>query len=222
MQSQINGPSARWHTLTRRRLQTHPSPLSTNNVLLTPPELPPWLTQEPPIHDRFAKLGLFDHTPHKAPNHVLINEYKPGQGIMPHEDGGAYAPVVATVSLGASIVLDIYEKAHTAEGGESNEARAPKWRIFQEPRSLLVTTGSMYTDYMHGIAEREVDEGIGPCDKQTGTGVVNWDLLRNQKGFQKDLVDGRHERGIRVSLTYRDVLKVKEMGKSLKFFPQSK
>lgn len=204
--------------MTRRRLQTHPSPLSTNNVLLTPPELPPWLIQDPPIHERFAKLGLFDHTPHKAPNHVLINEYKPNQGIMPHEDGGAYAPVVATISLGASIVLDIYEKAHTAEVGEINEARTPKWRIFQEPRSLLVTTRSMYTDYMHGIAEREVDEDIRPFNIQTGTGAINWELLGNQI----DLVDGRYERGTRVSLTYRDVLKVKEMGKSLKFFPQGK
>ena len=137
---------------------------------------------------------------------------------MSHEDGGAYAPVVATISLAASIVLDIYEKAHNADGGEVNEARAPKWRIFQEPRSLLVTTGSMYTDYMHGIAEREVDENLGPFDMQTGTGLVNWDLLGNQK----DLVDGRYERGTRVSLTYRDVLKVKEMGKSLRFFPQGK
>ena len=203
--------------LTHRRLQTHPSPLSSTNVLLTPPRLPEWLTDSPPILKRFEKLGLFNDTPHKAPNHVLINEYQPEQGIMPHEDGGAYAPVVATVSLGANIVLDIYEKEQATENRSSrSDGRVPKWRIFQEPRSLLVTTGSMYTDYMHGIAEKEVDEDISPFVPETRKGVVNWDQL----GDQEAVSDGRSMRGTRVSLTYRDVLKVKEIGKSLKFFPQ--
>ena len=65
------------------------------------------------------------------PNHVLINEYSAGQGIMvvehfsvekkkcnqtymefsliqPHEDGPLYSPVVTTVSLGSHTLLDFY------------------------------------------------------------------------------------------------------------------
>ena len=30
--------------------------------------------------DKVTSLGLFDD--HHMPNHVLVNEYKPGQGIM--------------------------------------------------------------------------------------------------------------------------------------------
>lgn len=33
---------------------------------------------------RIEKLGIFDSAPHGI-NHCLVNEYLPGQGIMPHE-----------------------------------------------------------------------------------------------------------------------------------------
>ncbi len=52
---------------------------------------------------------------------------------MPHEDGAAYWPVVATVSLGSAIVFDIYEK--NLHGGGSGETQ-PKWRVLQEARRL--------------------------------------------------------------------------------------
>ena len=35
------------------------------------------------IGNKMAKHGIFEGVP---PNHVLINEYHPGGGIMPHED----------------------------------------------------------------------------------------------------------------------------------------
>lgn len=119
-------PKTKWTVLSHRRLQTYPSPLSASNALLAAP-LPPWLASLIP---RLQSLGIWDTSPHGAPNHVLINEYRPGEGIMAHEDGGAYYPTVATVSLGAPIVLDIYEK-----GGSRV---VPRWRILQEPRRSVV------------------------------------------------------------------------------------
>lgn len=121
---------------------------------------------------------------------------------MPHEDGAAYAPIVATVSLGAATVLDIYAKK---EDGE-REVEAG-WRILQERRSLLVSVGDMYRDVLHGISERDVDEGLGEG------GVANWEMLGDREAFE----GGRNERGVRVSLTYRDVLKVARVGSTLKF-----
>jgi len=139
---------------------------------------------------------------------------------MPHEDGSAYAHVVATVSLGAPICLELTRKKEGGkeEGlpessiggddvrdGPTKESNAPHnsednlpARILQEPRSLLITTGPAYTDLLHGIASVEVDENLGP---ET---VVNWNLLSNPGVF----ANGRNERETRVSLTYRDVLKV--------------
>ncbi|KAF2432028.1 hypothetical protein EJ08DRAFT_732783 [Tothia fuscella] len=190
----------RWTQLSHRRLQAHPSTLTKTNTLLSAP-LPTYLTTFPPITERFSKIRIFKDTPHKSANHVLINEYKPGEGIMPHEDGGAYAHVVATISLGASIVLDIYDKRGDGDVENENE-KGVRRRILQEPGSLLVTTGEAYTSLLHGIEEIERDEGLGE------DGVVNWKLLGDKSKFE----GGVNERGTRVSLTYRDVLKVSKVG----------
>lgn len=144
--------------------------------------------------------NIFSSSPHGAPNHVLINEYLPGQGIMPHKDGGAYHPVVCTVSLGSSLCLDIYG---TNEDG--TRETDPRWKILQEPRSLLITTDRIYSDFMHGIDNVTKDVDLGPST------IANWDLLRAPQLIQ----DGWSERQTRVSLTYRDVLKVSKLGGKL-------
>jgi alkylated DNA repair protein alkB family protein 6 len=155
----------------------------------------------------------------------LINEYKAGEGIMPHEDGPAYATVVATVSLAGSIVLDLYEKVtgHSRQdsmskedmnGEDGKEERnveeiekdeqgrpIPTWRILQEPGSLLVTTGEAYEALLHGISPITRDAGLGPDT------VANWELLGEKERF----ADGVNERETRISLTYRDVLKVSKI-----------
>jgi alkylated DNA repair protein alkB family protein 6 len=199
-------PAQRWTHLTHRRLQAHPSTLTKNNTLLASP-LPNYLTN--PVIQRFKDLGIFDTTPHRDPNHVLINEYKPGEGIMPHEDGSAYAPVVATVSLGASLCLKITPKPTSTDGNDDKEANPEHdptqeytvpTRIFQEPRSLLITTGDAYGKLMHGIESVEVDENL---NEDT---VANWSLLDDRESIVQ--ASGKSERGTRVSLTYRDVLKV--------------
>jgi len=119
---------------------------------------------------------------------------------MPHKDGSAYWPVVCTVSLAGSLCLDIYR---CKEDGSREEK--PTGRILQEPRSLLITCGECYTEVMHGIADVEVEEELGP---ET---VSNWSLLGDSKAFE----NGRYVRETRTSLTYRDVLKVSKLGSKL-------
>ena len=157
-----------------------------------------------PISPNTEASHIFHDSPHQAPNHVLVNEYTPGQGIFPHEDGPAYQPVVATVSLASHIVLDIYAKK---ADGSGERGREPKWRILQEPRSLLITTGDLYRDCLHGISEIEVDEDLNQ------ESVANWGLVHNKGDFQ----EGMKSRETRVSLTFRDVLKVKKLGKGFGF-----
>ncbi|KAL4896661.1 hypothetical protein BDV59DRAFT_199019 [Aspergillus ambiguus] len=222
LQKITTAPLPRWTHLSHRRLQTWPSALSKSNTLIASP-LPPWLVS-PIITPRFDALGIFADAPHRAPNHVLVNEYRPGQGIMPHEDGSAYYPLVATVSLGAPIVLDLYAKeiaeGQAEAGTTANEAgadvnaerdggrrRGPQHRILQERRSLLVTRGRIYTEFLHGIAETTVDEGLG------ADSICNWDLLREPAVFY----GGRLHRDTRISLTYRDVRQVARLGNTMKF-----
>ena len=127
---------------------------------------------------------------------------------MPHEDGAAYHPVVATVSLRGSLVLDVVEKVRHETSDDSNDQQqAKKWRIFQEPRSILVTTGSAYTDTLHGVAEIKED-----IDLNEST-VANWDLLGDREVLVAN--GGKNERTTRISLTYRDVLKVSNVGSKI-------
>lgn len=183
-------------TLSKRRLQAIPSRLSATNTLLAAP-LPDWLTR--PVVDRIHDLGVFQGAPHGI-NHCLVNEYQPGQGIFPHEDGAAYHPIVATVSLGGSIVLEITPKPRDDE----TRTKPEPWRILQEPRSLLLTAGSAYTETLHGIAQVETDEGLGADT------VTNWSLLGDAEAVVAN--GGRNERRTRVSLTCRDVKKVSNVG----------
>ncbi|KAL9039118.1 MAG: hypothetical protein Q9180_002723, partial [Flavoplaca navasiana] len=192
--------------------------LSNTNTLLAAP-LPTWLSDpivprllsiplraSPAANDERsnAEKSVFGNAPHGAPNHCLINEYMPGQGIHPHEDGMAYHPVVATVSLGAPIVLDVYRKPAS---GEPLDAK-PANRIFQEPGSLLISTGDMYTGYLHGIREVEVDEDLHEGEG----GIVNWGMVGREWRDKVEENGGRWRRGVRVSATFRDVVKVRKLG----------
>ncbi|KAI1072327.1 hypothetical protein LB507_002727 [Fusarium sp. FIESC RH6] len=84
-----SAPKPRWKQLTKRRLQTWPSDLVNNKLLDAP--LPTWL--QDPVISRLSSLPvkdseaghIFCDSPHQKPNHVLINEYPPGIGIMPHK-----------------------------------------------------------------------------------------------------------------------------------------
>ncbi|KAI7778146.1 hypothetical protein LA080_002572 [Diaporthe eres] len=198
-------PKPRWKQLSHRRLQTWPSDLVQDRLLEA--SLPAWLDE--PVVSRLLSIPpaaddksahLFASSPHKRPNHVLINEYPPGVGIMPHKDGAAYHPVVCTVSLGASLCLNVHS---SKEDGALNPE--PAFRILQEPRSLLITTDDLYTQYLHGIADIQADVGLSP---ET---VSNWDMLRTPEDF----ANGVNQRSIRTSLTYRDVLKVSKLGNNI-------
>lgn len=70
-----------WTELTAlqgRRLQQHGGQPDAKGMLATP--LPDWLSE---VGKALHKSKLVPD----VPNHVLINEYKAGQGILAHEDG---------------------------------------------------------------------------------------------------------------------------------------
>ena len=196
-------PASKWTNLSNRRLLSLPSPLTgtARDTLIAAP-LPDYL--QDPIISRIRETKIFvsANSPHGEPNHVLVNEYQPGQGIMPHEDGPAYFPITATVSLGSHTVLEIYKKNDHGER-ESD----PTWRMLQEPRSLLITAEPMYTETLHGIANISVDESLGESS------ITNWHALSDRTPYE----GGKCERQTRISLTYRDVLKVTKLGGALKF-----
>ncbi|XP_070378249.1 alpha-ketoglutarate-dependent dioxygenase alkB homolog 6 isoform X4 [Dermacentor albipictus] len=129
------------------------------------------------ISAKVASLGVFGE---KLPNHVLVNEYKPGEGILPHEDGPLYYPVVTNITLNSSTVIDFYKprKSTTCEvtaDAKDTETNSHIGSLLLERRSLLITSGAMYTDYLHGIEGRTKDiiddsiKNIDACSVKRGT-----------------------------------------------------
>ncbi|CAI8021262.1 Alpha-ketoglutarate-dependent dioxygenase alkB homolog 6 [Geodia barretti] len=165
--------------------------------------MPKWLSD---CRERVKDLGVFGD---KTPNHVLVNEYTPGQGIMPHEDGPLYHPVVTTISLGSHTLLDFYKSlSNTDHQDTTHDASYESRYIFSlllEPRSLLVLQNDMYTRYLHGISQREKDT---VSDQQR---VANGSRLGQPLSFAEEL-----NRSTRVSLTIRHVPKTFKIKLKLK------
>jgi alkylated DNA repair dioxygenase AlkB len=78
---------------------------------------------------------------------VIVNEYRPGQGISPHVDCvPCFGPVVAAISLGSECVMDF---THPGDGASAAVRLAPG--------SLCVMTGPARYTWRHGIAARKSD-----------------------------------------------------------------
>ncbi|KAG0349236.1 Alpha-ketoglutarate-dependent dioxygenase alkB 6 [Podila humilis] len=166
--------------------------------------LPPWLTT---LYPKFRECGVFDglHPTLSEPNHCL-----------PHQDGPAYLPTVATVSLGSHCILEFYRCPTEASEQDSEEtpkdsrSLIPEFSILVQPRSLLVLKEDVYKKYMHGIREITTD------DLAEGH-ILNLaqaypDMNPNEARVQS------LERTTRISLTFRIVEKTKSGKKFLRGF----
>jgi alkylated DNA repair protein alkB family protein 6 len=140
--------ATKWTQLSNRRLQNHGGIPNEKGMLQQP--LPKYLMV---LNEKIQTD--FDIFP-KVPNHVLINEYKVNQGILPHRDGPIYEPMVASISLGSSVLIEF----------KKDSVVIP---ILLEPRSLIVFTDDIYQEYMHGIQENE--EFVVPNDVLNGIHV---------------------------------------------------
>ena len=88
----------KWTEVSGRRLQNLGGVVHPKGLIPTP--VPEWLAKT------MAKVRASAGDLLPAPiNHVLVNEYQPGDGILPHQDGAAYYPAVAIVSLGCDAVM---------------------------------------------------------------------------------------------------------------------
>lgn len=237
-------PQPKWKTVgTGRRLQYWGGSLSKSGVLLPEP-LPDFLTTFPDLTERID--GFLDIASGRSGgdvkrqgwaldiNQVLINEYQRGQGIAPHEDGTAFKPLVATISLGSHTVLDIYHYLSTTspsppmtaseippdEGGLGRPIAAiPLAHLLLLPRSLLILSSSLYASHLHAISARTEDV-IFPSRKDSsdagGIAIANADLLGDATIVDSLREQGRWtgSRGNRTSLTFRHAQKVLKGGAS--------
>ncbi|XP_050297039.1 alpha-ketoglutarate-dependent dioxygenase alkB homolog 6 [Anthonomus grandis grandis] len=170
-------PKPKWTCLTNRRLQDYGGVPHEKGMI--PEKIPSWLQQ---YVDKVSHLNIFEG---RKPNHVLVNEYLPGQGIMPHTDGPLFYPTVTTISCGSHTILEFLE---------NNEKREKICDILLERCSLVIVKDDMYKNYLHSIREVEIDS-VGGC--------ANLDNCMSKYPINEKL-----KRETRISLTIRNVPKV--------------
>ncbi|XP_068602789.1 alpha-ketoglutarate-dependent dioxygenase alkB homolog 6 [Brachionichthys hirsutus] len=187
LQRRVYGsPRTKWTQLSGRRLQNwggspHPKGMMAERI-------PDWLRA---YCDRVSSLGAFGG---RTANHVLVNEYKEGEGIMPHEDGPLYHPTVTTISLGSHAVLDLYAPVG-GPGGAAPQTEASRLvaSLLLKPRSLLILQDETYRRLLHGIRPVARDTLTDKVANLAAAGAAPGETLT---------------RGTRVSLTVRHVPKV--------------
>ena len=108
-----------------------------------------------PLPDVFTKMALrlFSETGMfpEIPNQVIVNEYKPGQGISMHTDHRDFGPTVAMVSLGDSWSMNFLH--------ERTGLRRSK---LLEVGSALVLGEEARLEWRHGISKRKSEPGGKP------------------------------------------------------------
>ena len=78
---------------------------------------------------------------------LIINEYKPGQGIHPHIDHTKYfGPVIVCLTIGSGIGIDFTKDEH-------------KRTLFVQPGSLYIMSGDARNVWRHGIKRSMYDVG---------------------------------------------------------------
>ena len=150
-------PPQRWTQLRGRRLQNLgglPRPLPEG---FASEPLPGWIGA---VCDALVRSGVFPPT--APPNHVLLNEYQPGEGIDAHRDGPLYAPRVAIVSLGSACSFDFVT---------NDVARDVRASLLLPPRGVLIFSEEAYESLLHTVPALTTD-----ADRQ---GLIRLDAAAN-------------------------------------------
>ncbi|KAL9248065.1 hypothetical protein vseg_021428 [Gypsophila vaccaria] len=213
-------PISKWKTLKNRRLQNWGGVVHEKGLISQ--DLPPWLTK---LNERiYDELSIFP----AAPNHVLINEYLPDQGIMPHQDGPAYFPAAAILSLGSPVVMNFTPHVKLCEDGttktdfqspgsvETAQGDTPQiFSLLLMPRSLLIFKDLAYSDYLHGIEDKAVQHydravNLTKAQKDCEANGPVASTACTEMAMGSENVKVLHRMDKRISLTCRLVLKVRK------------
>ena len=151
--------------------------------------------------DAMVDCGVFE--PSAPPNHVLINDYAPGEGIDAHRDGPLYAPNVAILSLGSHCSFEF-----VTDDLQRNIISS----LVLPPCGLLVFRDGAYESCLHRVPAVLTDRPT--------SSAIRLDHDAAPEGAQSVLASGASDqaagapstrpldRGRRVSFTIRRVLHV--------------
>ncbi len=99
------------------------------------------------IIDRLIDRGLLKN----RPDQMIVNEYKPGQGIAAHVDNVKYfEDGIVSISLNASYGMEL----------STNRAPIERKELLLARCSALILHGQARYEWRHGIAAKLSDDGI--------------------------------------------------------------
>lgn len=135
-----------WSTELKRRVQHYGYRYDYSARQIKPDlylaPLPDWALS---LAQRLVEQGLFS----VMPDQVIINEYRPGQGIAAHVDCvPCFGATIASLSLGAACVMEFSRETE-------------KHSQLLAPRSLLMLSDDARYVWKHGIAARKTDRIAG-------------------------------------------------------------
>jgi len=141
----IDAHTGQWRDDLRRRVQhygwryDYKARAVTADMRIGP--LPDFIA---PVAEALRERGWFAETP----DQVIVNEYKPGQGIAAHADRDCFGPAVATLSLG-----DRWPMRFTPpEDGDGEPLE-----LSLDVGSMMVFTDEARTSWRHAILPRQSD-----------------------------------------------------------------
>jgi len=120
------------------------------------------------IADRLVQAGIFPKT--TPPNHVLLNDYSAGQGILPHTDGPAYEPQTATLSLNSSVLLEFTPRRRQFEEGGGGQKH-------EQDQILVTNPDPIRTAPMVSPSSEKEESTASLISSSSGTKNVHSNLL---------------------------------------------
>lgn len=138
----------KWSKTFKRKVQHYGYRYNYENGLLASSIylglLPDWAQS---LTNKLSADGLTDN----LPDQVIVNEYKPGQGITSHIDSvPCFGNTIISLSLGSSCVMDL-----------THSLTKEKASLLLLPGTVLALQGEARYDWEHSIAARKKDKYHG-------------------------------------------------------------
>ena len=157
----------RWVVDYKRRLQYY----NYRNELVKPYDLIPIPSKIPLFLEVLIERMLNDKLVDEKPDQIIINEYKPGEGLKPHTDRKDYFKnTIVGISLLSDTVMEFHEN--------SSET---KKKILIPRRSLYVMKDDARYKWKHSIPARKKDVMDGSINhRQTRISITFRNVVSNK------------------------------------------
>ena len=211
-------PKERWTCLpyAKRRLQKWGGDVTKNGLENKEP-LPNWL-------EKLSEKLYEDNLTLKKTNHVLLNEYEPGSGIMPHTDGPLYHPYVVILSMNSHCVFKFYKDYSNYKNED------PLCKLLIEPRSLLIFCGAAYHEYLHFIEDQKEDiVDIVYVKAETdmndinimGSNIDNLKLTSLLQEVKEQASQSQQESSTKENIFSKRILRDKRISLTIRYIPEA-